>query len=258
MSALGAKLIEHGVDFEEARDEAHRLAAAEDQVFVPSFAPDLVKGVASYALELFRAEPWLDAVYVPIGPWIRHLRHYPGARLARSDDAGDWGSKHRRRLLCADPLPPVTWWRATGLTPRPMASRCANRIPRRCESSLRGAERIVTVTDQQIAAAIRAYWTDTHNLIEGAGAAPLAALLQETEADARQTRGADCQRRQYRPGAVPVMARVTHTTTVAFRYLKVLAFAPVHAMLHWGRQGEHETCLRTFGPLGYLIWEPVK
>jgi threonine dehydratase len=46
---------------------------------------------------------------------------------------------------------------------------------------LAGADRIVTVSDNQIAAAIGAYWTDTHNLIEGAGAAPLAALIQEAE-----------------------------------------------------------------------------
>jgi threonine dehydratase len=44
-----------------------------------------------------------------------------------------------------------------------------------------GAARIVTVTDAEVAAAIRAYWQDTHNLAEGAGAAPLAALLQERD-----------------------------------------------------------------------------
>src|SRR6202012_651735 len=67
MAALGATLVEHGCDFEEARDEAHRLAAAGDLIFVPSFGPDLVVGVATYALELFQSVPDLDAVYVPIG-----------------------------------------------------------------------------------------------------------------------------------------------------------------------------------------------
>src|SRR5690606_1235649 len=43
----------------------------------------------------------------------------------------------------------------------------------------RGASRIVTVTDAEVAEAVRAYWQDTHNLAEGAGAASLAALLQE-------------------------------------------------------------------------------
>ena len=67
MRAFGARLVEHGDDFEMARDEAARLAVAEGLEFAPSFAPDLVKGVATYALELFRAAPPLDALYVPIG-----------------------------------------------------------------------------------------------------------------------------------------------------------------------------------------------
>ena len=67
MRAFGARLIEHGDDFEMAREEAARLAVAEGLEFAPSFAPDLVKGVATYSLELFRAAPPLDALYVPIG-----------------------------------------------------------------------------------------------------------------------------------------------------------------------------------------------
>ena len=67
MRAQGARLVEHGADFDEARVEAARLAAAEGLEFAPSFAPDLVLGVATYALELFRGAPPLDALYVPIG-----------------------------------------------------------------------------------------------------------------------------------------------------------------------------------------------
>src|SRR6478752_5788757 len=67
MRAFGARLVEHGDDFEMAREEAARIALAERLEFAPSFAPDLVKGVATYALELFRAVPPLDALYVPIG-----------------------------------------------------------------------------------------------------------------------------------------------------------------------------------------------
>ena len=67
MRAFGARVIEHGDDFEMAREEAARLAASEELEFAPSFAPDLVKGVATYSLELFRAVPLLDALYVPIG-----------------------------------------------------------------------------------------------------------------------------------------------------------------------------------------------
>ncbi|MBN8897248.1 MAG: threonine dehydratase, partial [Rhodospirillales bacterium] len=67
MRGFGAQLVEHGADFEDARDEARRLAAAQGLEFAPSFAPDLVKGVASYSLELFRAAPPLHALYVPVG-----------------------------------------------------------------------------------------------------------------------------------------------------------------------------------------------
>src|SRR3984885_4945599 len=67
MRAFGARVIEHGDDFEMAREEAERLAASEELEFAPSFAPDLVKGVATYSLELFRAAPLLNALYVPIG-----------------------------------------------------------------------------------------------------------------------------------------------------------------------------------------------
>ena len=181
MSALGAKLIEHGVDFEEARDEAHRLAATEEQVFVPSFAPDLVKGVASCALELFQAEPGLDAVYVPIGLGSGIC----GAILAR-DLLGlttqvigvqSTGADCYARSFAAGHL-------VAGNRADTKADGIAVRQPdpEALRIILGGAERIVTVTDTEIAEAIRAYWTDTHNLMEGAGAAPLAALIQETEA----------------------------------------------------------------------------
>src|SRR5215469_1618440 len=67
MRAFGARLVEHGSDFESARDEAERIAAAEGLEFAPSFAPDLVQGVATWSLELFTAAPPLDVLYVPIG-----------------------------------------------------------------------------------------------------------------------------------------------------------------------------------------------
>ncbi len=210
MSALGAKLIEHGVDFEEARDEAYRLAATEDLVFVPSFAPDLVKGVASYALELFQAEPGLDAVYVPIGLGSGIC----GTILAR-DLLGLTTQVIGVQSTGADCY--VRSFAAGHLVAGNRADTKADGIavrqpdPDALQIIFSGAERIVTVTDAEIAEAIRAYWTDTHNLIEGAGAAPLAALLQELRGDARETRSADCQRRQYRPGAVSVMDRVTDT-----------------------------------------------
>lgn len=181
MEALGATLIEHGVDFEEAREEAHRRAASDGLLFVPSFGADLVLGVATYALELFQAVPGLDAVYVPVGlgsgicgtimardllglsTKVIGVQSTGADCYARSFAAGHVVAGNR-----ADT-------KADGIAvrqPDPDALRII----------LGGAERIVTVTDQQIATAIGAYWTDTHNLIEGAGAAPLAALIQEKEA----------------------------------------------------------------------------
>ena len=179
MAALGARLVEHGGDFEEARDEANRLAAAQDLLFVPSFGAALVKGVATYALELFQAEPALDAVYVPIGlgsgicgtilarDLLGLSTRVIGVQSAGADCyAQSFAAGHTVAGNRADT-------KADGIAvrlPDPEALRII----------LGGAERIVTVTDQQIAAAIRAYWTDTHNLIEGAGAAPLAALIHES------------------------------------------------------------------------------
>ena len=178
MRAFGARLIEHGPDFEAAREEAARLARAEGLEFAPSYAPDLVRGVATYAWELFRASPPLDAVYVPIGLGsgicgtigVRDLMglktevigvQSTGAdAYARSLAAGRVVSLNR-----ADTL-------ADGVAVR-------QPDPEAFAVIQRGVSRIVTVTDDEIGAAIRAYWTDTHNLVEGAGAAPLAALLQE-------------------------------------------------------------------------------
>ena len=180
MRALGARLIEYGSDFEEAREEANRLALAEGLTFVPSFAPDLVRGVATYALELFQSVPDLDAVYVPIGLGSGIC----GTILAR-DLLGlrtkivgvqSAGADCYAQSFAAGHLVPGNRadTRADGIAvrqPDPDALRII----------LAGADRIVTVPDDRIAAAIGAYWTDTHNLIEGAGAAPLAALIQERD-----------------------------------------------------------------------------
>ena len=181
MEALGARLIEHGSDFEEAREHAHSLAATEDLLFVPSFAPDLVKGVATYALELFQAVPHLDAVYVPIGLGSGIC----GTILAR-DLLGLSTQVIGVQSTGADCY--AQSFAAGHVVPGNRADTKADGIavrqpdPEALRIILAGAERIVTVDDQAIAESIRAYWTDTHNLIEGAGAAPLAALIHEADA----------------------------------------------------------------------------
>ncbi|MFC7690118.1 threonine dehydratase [Paeniroseomonas aquatica] len=171
MRAQGARLVEAGADFDAARAVAAEMAAADGLEFAPSFAPDLVRGVATYALELFRGAPTLDALYVPIGlgsgicgcilardllgleTEIIGVQSTGAAAYALSFAAG--------RVVTTDAA--VT--RADG-----MATRIPD--PGAFEIIRHGAARVVTVTDDEVAAAIRAYWQDTHNLAEGAGAAP--------------------------------------------------------------------------------------
>jgi threonine dehydratase len=181
MRGFGARLLEHGRDFDEARIEAARLAEAEGLEFVPSFHPDLVRGVASYALELFRAVADIDTLYVPIG-----LGSGICGCIAARDALGlstrivgvqsDAADSYARSLAAGHVV--------TTETAQTFADGMATRVPDPAafEMIRRGAERIVTVSDAQVADAMRAFWTDTHNLAEGAGAAPLAALLAEREA----------------------------------------------------------------------------
>lgn len=180
MRAQGATLVEAGEDFDAARAVASAMAAEQGLEFAPSFAPDLVRGVATYALELFRAAPKLDALYVPIGLGsgicgcilARDLLGLPTEIIGvQSTGAAAYAlSLAAGRVVTTE----------TAVT---QADGMATRIPDpgAFEIIRRGAARIVTVTDVEVAAAIRAYWQDTHNLAEGAGAAPLAALLQERE-----------------------------------------------------------------------------
>jgi threonine dehydratase len=180
MRAFGAELIKHGRDFDEARANAEALAAERRLEFAPSFAPDLVKGVATYALELFRAAPPLDAVYVPIGLGsgicgLIMARDLLGLSTEIVGVQSTQANAYARSLAAGRIVPTDSAdTRADGM---------ATRVPDRdaFEIIRRGAARIVEVTDEEIAEAIRIYWTDTHNLAEGAGAAPLAALMQERD-----------------------------------------------------------------------------
>jgi len=181
MRAQGARLIEHGQDFDEAREEAARLAQAEGLLFAPSFARDLVLGVATYALEFLRAAPPLAALYVPIGLGSGIC----GCILARDL----LGLKTKIIGVQSTEAPAYALSFAAGqvvttATAQTHADGMATRIPDTGALDIirKGAARIVTVTDDEVAGAIRAYWQDTHNLAEGAGAAPLAALLQERDA----------------------------------------------------------------------------
>ncbi|WP_284178002.1 threonine dehydratase [Rhabdaerophilum sp. SD176] len=180
MQAFGAELIEHGEDFQAAREEAMRLAATRGLEMVPSFHRDLVMGVATYALELLSAHPDLARIYVPIGQGsgicgcilVRDLLGLKTEIIGvQSVGAPAYALSFAAGKLVSTESA-VT--HADG-----MATRVPD--PESLEIVAKGAARIVQVTDDEIAAAIRTYWTDTHNLAEGAGAAPLAAALQERD-----------------------------------------------------------------------------
>lgn len=181
MRGFGGEVVEYGRDFDEAREEAARLAQAQGLYLVPPFHPELVKGVATYALELFKAAPDLDSVYVPIGcgSGICAVIAARDALGLKTEVVGVVSSEAAAAKLSFDTgaicetASADTF--ADGLAVRkPIAEAFA--------VYAHGAARIVSVNDQQIAEAMRVYYTDTHNLAEGAGAAALAALMQEREA----------------------------------------------------------------------------
>ncbi len=180
MRAFGAEVIEAGDDFDAARAEAKSFAVDNGHEMVPSFHRDLVLGVATYALELMTAEPDLDTLYVPIGL---------GSGICGCVTARDLLGRRTEIVgVQASAAPAYALSFATGravTTPscNTRADGIATRVPD--EQALacirQGVSRIVQVSDDEIAEAIRIYWTDTHNLAEGAGAAPLAAALKERE-----------------------------------------------------------------------------
>lgn len=180
MQAFGAELVVHGEDFDAARTEARRLAERDGHWMLPSFDPLLVRGVATYALELFTAVPDLDTVYVPIGLGSGI------AGLIRTRDL--LGLRTEIVGVVSERLPAYALSFAAGhvVTTGPastIADGMATRIPEPAalEVILEGAARVLRLAETDIKEAIRAYWTDTHNLAEGAGAAPLAGLLQERQ-----------------------------------------------------------------------------
>ena len=180
MQAFGAELIEHGRDFQEALEHALTLAGENGVTLVPSFDMSLAKGVASYALELLYAAPDLNTVYVPIGlgSGICGLISARDALGLKTHIVGVVSENAAAYGLSFDAGEPVSTNSADTV-----ADGMACRVPvaEALEIIHAGAERIVQVSDEEILDAMAHYLTDTHNLAEGAGAAPLAALLNEKE-----------------------------------------------------------------------------
>ena len=180
MRALGADLVEHGEDFQSAREHAQMLADRDGLHMVPSFHADLVDGVSSYALELFGALPDLDVVYVPIGLGsgicaVIQVRDALGlaTRVVGVVSAG--APAYALSVAAGAPVEhPVTTLLADGMacrTPEPVA----------VETIRKGCDHLVTVTDDEVGAAMKTIYVATHNVAEGAGAAAWAAAWQERE-----------------------------------------------------------------------------
>lgn len=178
MRAYGAELIEHGDDFDAARAEAMRLAEAEALFPVPPFHRELVRGVATYGLELFRAHPDLDRVYVPIGcgSGICGTIAARDALGLRTEIVGVVAANADAALRSVQAGRLVE-----GESARTFADGLAVRVPvaEAFEIYRKGAHHLGAVSEAEIAAAMRLYFTATHNLAEGAGAAALALALQE-------------------------------------------------------------------------------
>lgn len=177
MRALGATLIEHGEDFQSAREHAQQLAEQHGWHMVPSFHRDLVAGVASYAFELFDAVSRLDAVVVPIGMGsgacgVIAVRDALGLDTEVIGVVSDGAPAYALSLEAGHAIAhEVTTELADGM---------ACRLPddRALDILKRGLSQVVRVSDADIAAAMRTLFECTHQVAEGAGAAALAAALQ--------------------------------------------------------------------------------
>jgi threonine dehydratase len=180
MAAFGARLLEAGHDFQAAYEYALHLAEREKLHFIQSYHALLVRGVASYGLELFRAVPDLDVVYVPIGlgsgiSGVIAAREALGMTAEIVGVVAERAPTYALSFAAGEPV--------NTNSADTMAGGLAVRVPNpeALEIILRGAARIVTVSEAEIRRAMRMLFTDTHNAAEGAGAAPLAAALQERD-----------------------------------------------------------------------------
>lgn len=178
MRALGAELIEHGEDFQAARERAAWIAQQRGLHMVPSFHPLLVHGAASYSLELLRAVPDLDVVYVPIG-----LGSGVCGMIAARNALG-----HRTEVVgvVSEHAPAYALsFEQRRAVEHPVATRVADGMacrapePEALEILWRHLARIVQVTDDEVEDTMRLMYSATHNVAEGAGAAGLAAALKE-------------------------------------------------------------------------------
>jgi len=180
MRAFGAETVEHGFDFDDAKQRATELANERGYEYVPSFHPDLIVGVATYAHELFHAHPDIEVVYAPIGlgSGICGLIRTRDLLGLRTDIVGVVSSLSNAYRLSFDDgrVVPIN-------SASTFADGIAVRVPdENAVAVIRsGARSVVEVSDDEIGTGIRIYHEDTHNLAEGAGAAALAGLAVDRD-----------------------------------------------------------------------------
>jgi threonine dehydratase len=189
MRALGAELVEHGDDFQAAREHALDLAAQSGAMMVPSFHPALIRGVATYWWEFFRAVPQLDVVYVPIGLGSGICAAL-AAKRALDHPVRIVGVVSSHATSYADSLA------AGRVVPAPVSTALADGMACRVaeqdalDTLLGEIDHVVRVDDAAVAQAMRDLFADTHTVAEGAGAAGFAAAMQERDALRGQVVGA--------------------------------------------------------------------
>jgi len=180
MKVLGVELIEHGDQFQEAREYAAKLAEELSLLMVPSFHPLLVAGVATYSQELLTAVPDVDVAYVPIGLGsgicgMMAARDALGLKTKIVGVVSAHAQTYAKSFAAKKPVEsPVSTRLADGVA-------CSNTDPEALELILQGVERIVEVTDTEVAEAMRTIFECTHNVSEGAGAAGFAAAMKEKD-----------------------------------------------------------------------------
>lgn len=179
MRAQGARLVEYGEDFQSSLEHAHKLAAESGYHLVPPYHRDILLGVATYWLELFIAVPKIDVAYVPIGMGsgicsAAAVRNGLGLHTKLvgvvSDDAPMYALSVAQRQIVESPAQAVL---ADGLS-------CRRGNESALQVMLDNVDHVVRISDAEVASAMRIFFTDTHNVVEGAGAASLAAAFRQT------------------------------------------------------------------------------
>ncbi len=182
MRALGVTLVEHGDEFQTASEHASQLAERDRLHRVPSFHRDLVRGVATAYVEFFDAlkDAPPDVLFVPIGLGSG----FAGAAMARAHCGvstkligvvSSHATAYRESFMAGHAIEsPVSTVLADGMA-------CRTPVPEALEVIRREADDVIAVSDDEVGEAMRVLFTDTHNVAEGAGAAALAAAMQQQD-----------------------------------------------------------------------------